>query len=165
MQEGGGQELIGVERTAHFIRQQAGSGWGTSRPLSSAGQHPASAEHPCRPQGGALVQPEPTSGPLVARVPQISHPTIPPPQPQQPLAMPRDLPGQAQAPLPPKSARSCKRKLGQHGYHTWATGKNPSLGEARSLDLPPLLESERLPPTLCASRPRQSSFCPQPVHK
>ncbi|XP_004770061.1 sorting nexin-32 isoform X1 [Mustela putorius furo] len=47
---------------------------------------------------------------------------------KQPLARPHDLPGQAHAPLPPKRARSCKRKLGHHGYHTWPQVRTPTSG-------------------------------------
>lgn len=75
--------------------------------LSSAGQHPASPEHPCHPQGGTLEPPE---------CPPTSHPSkMPPSPPQEPLTMPRDFSGQG-LPLP-QGARPCK--IGQHGHHTW----------------------------------------------
>lgn len=50
-------------KNAPSIMKQGGSGGGHQGPLSYAGQHPASPEHPYRPQGGALEQLQPTSGP------------------------------------------------------------------------------------------------------
>lgn len=97
-------------------------------------------------------------GPLEAKVPQISH-KMPRSPPQQPLAMPHHLPGQAQAPPPTQRCQVFQEEDRATWVPDLATGKNPSLGEARGLDLPFLLESEGQPwPTL--STPYPLEFVP-----